>query len=527
LGSSTELSNDRERAEGRIWLDVALLTLVLFVTAGWPPPDVNEAHYLTKARRFWDPSWCPGDLFLDSADAHGVFYWTIGWLTRFVSLPAAAWIGRFVSWTFLAWSWTRLSRVFAPSWLWAVLSGALMAAMVSRCHMSGEWIVGGLEAKTFAYGFVFLGLREAVLGRWPRAGALLGAAAAFHVLVGGWAWIAVALAWLIVGRSQSSFRELLPLWLLGLGLSLFSVVPAVWLGRGASANEQALANQIYVYMRLSHHLAFHRFPPIFIIRHGVLVAVWGAAAFMFRGDSKLRCVNTFVAGAVLLSLAGITIDLSLMYRPNQASSLLRFYWFRLADVAVPGGVAIMAIAALRSSYQRKWSLGPYALGLSTLLVAAHVVSVQYDRRAEMLPASVSAPLPPMTPAQREQWALDWRDACQWAKENTPKDARFLTPRRQQTFKWYSHRGEVANWKDVPQNARAIIDWRDRMQEIYTPETRRFGLGGRAVKELKMLGEKYGADYVLLDQSLAPGRLRLRRVYPEPFSESRFAIYRLR
>jgi len=153
--------------------------------------------------------------------------------------------------------------------------------------------------------------------------------------------------------------------------------------------------------------------------------------------------------------------------------------------------------------------------------------VQYDRRAEMLPASVSAPLPPMTPAQREQWALDWRDACQWAKENTPKDARFLTPRRQQTFKWYSHRGEVANWKDVPQNARAIIDWRDRMQEIYTPETRRFGLGGRAVKELKMLGEKYGADYVLLDQSLAPGRLRLRRVYPEPFSESRFAIYRLR
>ncbi len=510
-----------------MWLDVILLTTVFFVTAGWPPPDVNEAHYLTKAKRFWDSSWCPGDLFLDSADAHGVFYWTFGWVTRLVSLPVTAWIGRFVSWTFLAWAWTRLSRAIAPSWLWAVLSGTIMAALVRQCHMSGEWVVGGIEAKTFAIGFVFLGLREVVRGSWPRAGAMLGAATAFHVLLGGWAWIAVAFAWLLSGRGESSVRSLLPHWLFGLGLSLLSLVPAIWLSQGVSSAEQALANQIYVYDRLPHHLVFHRFPPAFMFRHGVLVTAWVWGALLLRNDSSLRRINSFVAGAVLISVIGIAIDQSLASRPAQAASLLRLYWFRLADIAGPIGVALMIMSAIRVAYNRKHFIGPYALALATLLTAAHVVRVQYVRRAEMLPAAVRQPLRNMTPTRRDRWVLDWRDACRWAKDNTPPDARFLTPRHQQTFKWYSHRGEVANWKDVPQNAQAIIDWRNRMDDVYTPVTRQFGLGGRGARELKALGKKYGAEYVVVDQSLSSRITGLRRVYPDPFTESTFAIYQLR
>src|SRR5687767_12769179 len=91
-------------------VEVGFIFVMFFVFAGSPPADVGEAHYLAKARHYWNPAWCRGDMFLESKDAHGVFYWTFGWVTKFVSLTAAAWIGRCATWLFLAWAWQRLDR---------------------------------------------------------------------------------------------------------------------------------------------------------------------------------------------------------------------------------------------------------------------------------------------------------------------------------------------------------------------------------------------------------------------------------
>ena len=56
-----------------------LAILAVFAAAGaWPVPDVNETAYLTKARHFTDPAWCQGDFFLETPDAHGVFYLLMG-----------------------------------------------------------------------------------------------------------------------------------------------------------------------------------------------------------------------------------------------------------------------------------------------------------------------------------------------------------------------------------------------------------------------------------------------------------------
>src|SRR5688500_11446594 len=55
-------------ARGFVLAEIALVFVVFATYAAWPVPDVNEAHYLTKARHFWDPAWVAGDFFLDSAD---------------------------------------------------------------------------------------------------------------------------------------------------------------------------------------------------------------------------------------------------------------------------------------------------------------------------------------------------------------------------------------------------------------------------------------------------------------------------
>src|SRR3990172_2993722 len=83
-------------------IEVLLILLVFFALAGDPVPSVNEPHYLCRLKHYWDPAWCVGDLFLDSPDAHGLFVWSFGWVTRLLTLSATAWVGRVLAWSMLA-----------------------------------------------------------------------------------------------------------------------------------------------------------------------------------------------------------------------------------------------------------------------------------------------------------------------------------------------------------------------------------------------------------------------------------------
>ena len=58
--------------------EVFLILLVFFVAVGDPPPHVNEAHYVGRLKHFWNPSWCAGDLFLESTDTQLVVIWRSG-----------------------------------------------------------------------------------------------------------------------------------------------------------------------------------------------------------------------------------------------------------------------------------------------------------------------------------------------------------------------------------------------------------------------------------------------------------------
>ena len=127
-------------------IEVILIFGCLLMFAGQIPPDVNESHYLPKAKHFWDPTWCAGDLFLGSSFSHWLFYVTTGWLTRFLSLAATAWVGRIVTWLLFAYAWQRLSwRVISIRWF-SIFSSILFLLLNDRFHMAGEWVVGGFEA---------------------------------------------------------------------------------------------------------------------------------------------------------------------------------------------------------------------------------------------------------------------------------------------------------------------------------------------------------------------------------------------
>lgn len=516
IAASPGSSKVRDPAESRALhvAEVVLIFLVFFIQGAWQVPGVNEPHYLSKAKHYWDPAWCANDFLCASADAHQVFYWSFGWLTQMLPLPAVAWCGRLLTWALLAWSWRRLSVAIVPRPLYSVLSAALLVMFIDRCNMAGEWLIGGVEAKGFAYMVVFVGLEAIVRDRWRAAVLWFGAATALHPIVGGWAIVAAAVAWWAAPMRPPLKQMIAPLFGAAL-LALPGVLPALALTWGVDKDIVQQANEIYVYDRVYHHLLPQRFPLHWFLGHFALIALLVVLVYVVPADARVRRLRGFVAGAVGISAVGMVISLLVRWNSDAAASLLRYYWFRSSDVMVPVGVSLLfsALVASWQVSQRTWCA--VALVVAIVAVSTHVGDVVLRRRDD--------PRPPADMGTAD--LASWREVCAWAAENTSPDAVFLTPRLAQTFRWYAGRAEVINRKDVPQDAAGIVEWWRRMNRIYRAPTGsasrwRNSLSDLGARQLRELGREFGADYIITS---AEPPVALPRVGPRT---STYAIYSL-
>jgi len=467
------MQNDPEKLESNRrdqppWNEMLLIVLLFFVFAGGEPPGVNESHYLTKAKHYWNPDWCAGDFFLDAADAHLVFYWTVGWLTRFLSLTTTAWVLRLVTWCWLAFTWWRMSRTVVSQWGSGLLAAAIALTGWHWGHLSGEWVVGGAEAKGFAFGFVFLALADVADGKWTRPWVWLGLASAFHVLVGGWSVVALSLAWALEAKTPENRLARIGPWIIAGGaLSLPGLIPTAALvmqGDPAAVREAGIA---YVYERLPHHLVFHRFSWLRVMTHLFTIGLWLAMWRAVRDHAPLGRLNRVVLGTVIIATVGVVVDRLSWHDRGLSAALLRFYWFRMTDALVPCGLAL-STAQFHGTGQpaNDRSTARSAL-LITCLIAAMICvgQVFFARRADPRPEALwQGDRTGLGLTSGDRYG-DWRDACQWIRESTPTDALILGPGNLQTLRWYADRGEVCTWKDIPQDVTGILEWRRRRRLI--------------------------------------------------------------
>ena len=525
--------------------EVLLIVMVFFALAGDPAPHVNEPHYLGRLKHYWDPAWCAGDLFLDSPEAHLVFTWTFGWVTRFLSLAATAWTGRLLAWTLLAWAWQRLSWRLVPLPWASVLSAALWVTLTRLGNFAGEWVVGGIEAKCLAYVFMLLALGELVDRRWNRVWILLGAASAFHAVVGGWSVVLCGGVWLADRRQRMPLLTMLPGLMVGGLLALVGVVPALRLMTNQPPGVVAEAGRIYVFERLPHHLAILSLPCNQIIDRmvhlgalllGLLLLGRCAKSIAASAASEpdevpvgidgLSLIGRFAWGAVVLAAVGLAIELVFWNDPLTAARLLRYYWFRMTDVAVPLAIALDAVALLAAGLSRRRAWAVWGLVAALLLTGWEVSSVVRHRW--------EYPIPPADGAMRDYAA--WEDVCQWVAENTPPGTRFLTPRRAVSFKWRTGHPEVVTHKDIPQDAAGLVEWHRRLKQIHYPDGSTepiASLSELGTDRLRELAREYNFDYVLTDRGsaeLAGARqlLDLPIVYPNSANPNdQYVVYDLR
>lgn len=472
-----------------------------------PIPGVNEPHYLTKSMHCWDSTWCAGDFFLESSNAHLVFYRTVGLLTVTFSFPVSALIGRILAYLLLAVAWQKLCRELSGDRWAGCIAASIFLLISSIGNFSGEWLVGGVEAKVFSYGLVLAGIGTLLSSQRWQAGLLLGAGVAMHPLVGLWSVVAMTMAAALTpagrlvregsgevlasGRRFFSQPDVIAAIVLFLTVSSAGVVPALSSVLSADPTLSFQANYIQVFYRLPHHLDPMRFNAAAYVGYSLLAVVAGLLHQLLRSEepdgTALKFLTRTVLCSGIIAITGVLIGwgprppVEMPYYEFRMN-LLKFYPFRLFDVALP----------ILLSMQFSMFLSNRRL-LSVMLPSKvrPLIVVGCFATALFLNAGRGS-LDRMTDAQR----TDWISACRWIGENTPEGSLVLTPKESRSFKWFAERAEYVAFKDCPQDAAGIVEWNNRLKFLKKWGEDNWNGTSYSATVTQQLHEQTGVDYLV-------------------------------
>ena len=160
------------------------------------------------------------------------------------------------------------------------------------------------------------------------------------------------------------------------------------------------------------------------------------------------------------------------------------------------------------------------VAISFVCIIGAALLVSFDNHVDPRSPADQASLPTYVdePLRTHQTAENWQSVCQWIRQNTPSGSLFLTPHRQQTFKWYAERAEVACWKDAPQDAAGLIRWYRRIEQLRLIEDNDpRGIFVLQPQQVDALIESHGVTHFLIPQACEDAALA-SPLGPTPFSE---------
>jgi hypothetical protein len=530
------------------WL-LVWASFALFATIRAPIPGINEPHYFTKAKHFWDPAWCSRDPFLQSANAHYIFYATFGALTKFLTLTQSAWIGRVLGWGLLASGWCALASQFSRLRGFGLWSAWVFLGLASLYNWSGEWVVGGIEAKVISYACVWWSLASLISGKRIHAAGWAGVAVSFHPVVGIWHTGAAMLAMLSTQRVRywvAAFRSIVVAGIVWSVCATPGLIPAIAMIREANPDDAYAADYLQVFHRLSHHLdplKFHLESHIF---YGILIGLvivahvvirWRSRQILSRNNGQLGSETSgrpangvavadqanaiaaelllfrYVMIAVFIALAGLTLRASpkiadwllksnalpalqnrltvIVKSENHLAKWLKFYPFRLADVVVPLALAMQSTYLLtRFVTGREPGTGAVTASAGRALIPWLVFAIVSTGTVfnSIAATKNDARLKP-------ELFPDWRDTCQWLRSETPVDSMCFAPSQAFGLKWYAERAEYVSHKDCPQDAAGIVAWNKRFLLI-GKWSRQLTSNGYTKQMVRELHKSTGIDYII-------------------------------
>jgi len=255
------------------------------------------------------------------------------------------------------------------------ISGLLVIVvfyLLDQSILGGEWLFGGIEPKTIAYPFVFLGFWAALQGRYMWAYVALAAATYFHFLVGGFWFLAVAAGQLWYGRDWRKTLTSVVVYSL-LCAPLLLVVVGDHLNAVGEAATLPSADWIYSIYRVPHHVSpfsslsrMSKWLPGIALLGAIsstVVVIW------LTGEKREKTL----AILVFLLCLFFFVALVLSFLDRESGAFGKFYLFRPASVTLLAFLCLVAIYLNRRITSNAGEIRVLALALLATVVLSDVV----------------------------------------------------------------------------------------------------------------------------------------------------------
>ena len=310
----------------------------------------NEEQYLQLAKQFYDPEWIKDSINLNEfAGTRLLYQYISGFFLRFLTFEQYVFGGRLALALLYTLPLVRIYRVLAISNV-GILLHLPVLFLTHQSMFGGSVIFISVEAKAFAYFFVFYALLFFIQGRYGWMTIFLAIASYFHILVGGYAMIYLGGTVLLFGLRPWLHSGLL---LVAYAIGMLPFVAYLATSITVPQPTTPSADWIYTYFRAPHHTALFQ-SLIYFYRthfHGVLLAaialLVGLALSPTIRRPELKRLNFFV----VLSLAGTLVAVVLAYF-DKTGQFVKYYPFRINALTNFAFTLHLAYLLTRIDYQR-------------------------------------------------------------------------------------------------------------------------------------------------------------------------------
>ncbi|MBD2358642.1 hypothetical protein H6G41_29225 [Tolypothrix sp. FACHB-123] len=552
--------------------------------------SVNEVDVLPLARQYADPTWIPGDWYLNQpAGYRELFQAVFGKLIVSWGFLATSILGRLICYGLVASGLVLIARKLELNLLmllvavslflypnyyrqiaslnilpedsvkWIVCScmvivirltlfrrslnlrlsllllliaiGLFFAgtkAWSGQGSIAGEWLVGGLEAKAVAYGLILLAIALMLRKRYRAMALILGIATSFHILVGVYAFLTF-LGWLILKPltrlpNKQEFGLIILLYLVGSSFAFKSIVEHFLTVNYVGSLQPSY---IYVFVRLSHHLnplSWTLWKWINLITHLVILAISVSIIWFKQPTERLsqqHIAQMELCEFTLISLIPFLLGIAIAPFDTQGR-FLQYYPFRFGDIVLPLNTCLLFACATQQTLNHTRWHSRLLLLISCFLLTYITVNQMPIFRHQFQSLS-------QFPSQEQGVDQQWKDLCNWVRNNTPKNANLVSsPVEFDNITWITERPIIAKWKLMAQNKAGILEWYNRIRELggdslinklkVSREQLTKGYNRLTTAQAKAIMLKYQADYLVT-------RIQHQLDIPVAYRNQSYVLYR--
>lgn len=442
---------------------LALISFKMLFSRNMGSSLVNEVDVLPLAKQHIDFNWVPYDWYLNQPVGYRYLFEVLfGRMIAAWGFLATSIVGRLLCYLLVASGLVLIGQTLKLRSPLLLLAVAMF--LVNNHHQgiaASEWIIGGLEAKAVSYGFVLLGIWSLLEHHYCRMALLLGIATSFHVLVGGWTFLAaVSLITLTRKLSLKQWGLVFILYLIASASAVRLVFTQMFMPISPSPIAPSF---IYVFLRLPHHLNPLSWSNHWWIRPAIYLLLLITSMTILQCQQFKSLPSQFnsllpqktqieLFQLTLISLIPFICGLAIAPFDSQGI-LLQFYPFRLGDVMLPLSTCLItacAIQKLFTIYAKRW-LSWVCISLLAVMLVSQLGTFQKQVLALNQFPKLNA---------------DYKALCEWVRTYTPKETIVITPPVEfANFTWLSERATIAKFKLVPQTQAEILDWYNRLGDL--------------------------------------------------------------